>query len=160
MKEIYRCSSWVTSERRQSMCTLFSRTQSITSIFLEWRQWPSSVRITAYFLDGFVQRTKCLNQCVKISFCIHPAMWQGAIELGGVLSRSSARILLLGNTRRGGTYVTLAFTQVTIVTNEPLSAGDKEETYHLPLREKHLHTLCWTTVRPVSWKLHKRWERS
>jgi len=140
MKEIYRCSLWVISEGRQSMCTLFSRAQSSASIFLEWGQWPSGVRITAYFLDGFIKRTKCLNHCANLSFWIHSALWQGAIEHGGVLSTSSACMLLLGNTRRGGTYVTLAFTQVTIVTNELLSAGDNDETRHLPLREKHLHT--------------------
>jgi len=150
MKEIYRCcSSWVISEGMQSMCTLFSRAQSITSIFLEWGQWLYSARITAYFLDGFIKRTICLNHCVNLPYWIHPTLWQSAIEHGGVLSRSSACMLLLGNTRRGGTYVTLAFTQETIVTNEPLAAGDKDETLHLPLREKHLHTLCWTTVRPV-----------
>jgi len=43
-------------------------------------------------------------------------------------------MLLLGNTRRGGTYVTVAFMQVTIVTSEHLSAEDKE-TLRLPLRE-------------------------
>jgi hypothetical protein len=43
-------------------------------------------------------------------------------------------MLLLGNTRRGGTYVTVAFMQVTIVTSEPLCAEGKE-TRHLPLRE-------------------------
>jgi len=102
------------------------------------------------FLDGFIERTKCLNHCVKLSFWTHQALWQAAIEPGGVLSRSPACMLLLGHTRRGGTYVTLALTQVAIFTSETLSAGNKEETRHLPLREKHLHTLCWTTVTAVS----------
>jgi hypothetical protein len=34
-------------------------------------------------------------------------------ELGGAVTSSSAFMLLLGNTRRGGTYVTVAFMQVT-----------------------------------------------
>jgi len=67
------------------------------------------------FIDGFTKRTKCLNLCVKITFWIHPA----AIETGAMLPRSSAFMLLLGNTRRGGTYVTVAFMQVIIVTSEP-----------------------------------------
>ena len=111
MKEIYRgCSSRVISEGRRSMCTLRSRVKSTISTFFEWGQWPFSVRKTGYFLDGFTKRTKCLNHCVKLSFWIHSALWQTAIEPGGVLSRSSAYMLLLGNTRRRGAYVTLAFT--------------------------------------------------
>jgi hypothetical protein len=43
-------------------------------------------------------------------------------------------MLLLGNTRRGGTYATVAFMYVTIVTSEHLSAEDKQ-TLRLPLRE-------------------------
>jgi hypothetical protein len=35
------------------------------------------------------------------------------IELGGALTSNSAFTLLLGNTRRGGTYVRVAFMQVT-----------------------------------------------
>jgi hypothetical protein len=53
-------------------------------------------------------------------------LWQAAIEPGGVLSGSSAFILLLGNTRRGGKYVTVAFMHVAIVTSEPLSAEDRQ----------------------------------
>ena len=45
-------------------------------------------------------------------------------------------MLLLGHTRREGTYVTLAFTQVAIVTSETLSAGNKEETRHFTLKEE------------------------
>jgi hypothetical protein len=55
------------------------------------------------FIGGFTKRTKCLNLGVKMSFWIHSA----AIDTGGGLSRSSAFTLLLGNTRRGGTYVTV-----------------------------------------------------
>jgi hypothetical protein len=135
----------------------FARANSITSIFLEWEKWQSSVRIMGYFLDGFIKRTKCLSHCVKVSFWTHPALRQAAIEPGGVLSRSPACMLLPGHARKGGTYVTLAFTQVAIVTSETISAGDKEETRHLPLREKHLHTLCWTTVTAVLLYLNKRW---
>jgi len=50
------------------------------------------------------------------------------------IPRISAFMLLLGNTRRGGTYVMVAFIQVTTVTNKPPSAEDKE-THHLHLRE-------------------------
>jgi len=52
------------------------------------------------FLDGYTKRTKYLNLCVELSFWIHPALRQAAIELGARLSRSSAFMLLLGSIRR------------------------------------------------------------
>ena len=61
------------------------------------------------FLDGLTKRTKCLTHCVKLSFWIYPALWQAVIEPGGELFRSSAFMLLLGNTRRAGTYMPVAF---------------------------------------------------
>jgi len=150
MKENPRgCSLWVLCGGRQTICTPSSQAQSITSTSLEWEEWPSSVRILGSFLDGFTKRTKYLNFCVKLSFWVHPALWQAATEPGGVLSRSSAFTLILGNTRRGGTYVTVAFMQTAIVTSEPLSAEDRDILRFL-LREVTLHTLCWTTMRPVS----------
>jgi len=71
------------------------------------------------FLDSFIKQTKCLNHYVQLPFWIHAALWQAAIKPGGALSRSSAFMLLSGNTRRGGTYIMVAFMQVTIVTSEP-----------------------------------------
>jgi hypothetical protein len=50
------------------------------------------------------------------------------MEPGGAPSMSSAFILLLENTRRGEKYMLVAFMQVTFVTSEPLSPGDKEGT--------------------------------
>jgi len=44
-----------------------------------------------------------------------------AIETGGGLSRSSAFMLLLRNTSKVGTYVTVAFMQVAAVMIEPFS---------------------------------------
>jgi hypothetical protein len=56
-------------------------------------------------------------------------------------------MLLLGNTRRGGTYVTVAFMQVTNNCHEWTSLC---WILRLALREITLHTLCWATLRPVS----------
>jgi hypothetical protein len=53
--------------------------------------------------------------CLKLSFWIHTA----AIESGAGLPKSSAFMLFLGNTRRRGTYVTVAFMQVIITTSKP-----------------------------------------
>jgi hypothetical protein len=78
------------------------------------------------FFNGFTARTKCLNLCVKLCFWIHPACEKLLLNQGGGLSRSSAFMLLLGNTIRGETHVKLAFMQVTIVTSEPLFAEDRE----------------------------------
>ena len=60
------------------------------------------VSATGSFIDSFTKWTKCLNHCIKLYFWIHPALWHAAIERGGALSRSSAFMLLLGNTRRWG----------------------------------------------------------
>jgi hypothetical protein len=94
---------------------------------------------TEIFIDGFTTRTKCLNHCVKLSFWIHPACDKLLLNQGEGLSRSSALMLLLGNTRREEIYVKMAFMQVTIVTSEPLSAEDRE-IFRLPLREITFHT--------------------
>ena len=60
-----------------------------------------------------------------------------------------------GEHQKMRTYVTVVFMRVTIVTSEPLTAEDKE-TNCLPLKEIIFHTLCWSTVRPVS-SLLKKW---
>ena len=115
------------------------------------------VSLTGSFLDSFTKWTKCLNHCIKLCFWIQPALWHAATEPGGALSRSSAFMFLLGNTRRWGTYVTVAFMQVTIVASEFLSAEDKD-TLCLPLREITLHTLCWMTD-PFCHSWISYWER-
>jgi hypothetical protein len=69
-------------------CIPFSQAQSITSIF--------RCQDNEIFIGGFTKRTKYLNPGIKLSFWIHSA----AIESGGGLSRSSAFMLLLGNSRR------------------------------------------------------------
>ena len=69
--------------------------------------------------NGFTTRTKCLNLCVKLCFWIHPACDKLLLNQGGGLCRSSAFMLLRGNTRRGEAYVKVTFMQVTIVTSEP-----------------------------------------
>jgi len=104
------------------------------------------------FLRKLHKTDKTFKHCVKIIFVIHPALWQAAVESGGALSRSSAFMLLVENTRRWGTYVTVVFIRVAIVTSEPLSAEDKQ-TNCLPLREIILHTLCWWQWDPFrhSW---------
>jgi len=66
------------------------------------------------------------------------------LNQGGGLSMSSAFMLLLGNTRRGETYVKVASIQVTIVTNEPLYAEDRK-IFRLPLT--HWHTTFYNTWR-------------
>ena len=50
---------------RQTMCTPYSRAQSVISILLEWKQRPSSVRITGSFLDGFTKRRKMFEPLHK-----------------------------------------------------------------------------------------------
>jgi hypothetical protein len=49
----------------------------------------------------------------KILFLDSASPVTAANELGGAVTSSSAFMLLLGNTRRRGTYVTVAFMQVT-----------------------------------------------
>jgi len=71
------------------------------------------------------------------------------MEPGGGLSKSSAFVLLLGNTIRRETYITVAFMKVTIVTSELLSAEGKE-ILRLPSREITLHTYAELRCDPVS----------
>jgi hypothetical protein len=108
-----------------------------------------------FLLDSFIKQTKFWNNCLKLSFWIRPALWQAAVEQRWSAIQCSIYVATR-NTRRGGTYVTVAFMQVTIVTSEPLSADDSE-ILRLPLREINLHTFCWTTLRPVPSQLNKRW---
>jgi hypothetical protein len=49
----------------------------------------------------------------KVLFLDPSSPVTAAIELGGALTSSSVFMLLLGNTRRGGTHVMVAFMQVT-----------------------------------------------
>jgi hypothetical protein len=47
-----------------------------------------------FLLESFIKQTKCLNNCVKLSFWIRPALWQAATEPNGVLSSSAFMLLL------------------------------------------------------------------
>ena len=65
-------------------------------------------------------------------------------------SISSCFIFILGNTINGGTYVPVAFIQVTTVIRFHLSADVREATSFLLLKLTTLLRLCCTVLIPVS----------
>ena len=96
------------------MCSLFQSTVSLLDI-------PRMRIVTIHGQDIGInfrwlhKKGEMLEPFVKLSSWIYRA----AVEPSGGLTRSSAFMLLLGNTSRGRTHQTVTLMQVTIVTSEP-----------------------------------------
>jgi len=114
------CSFWVRCIEKQIMVTPFSRAKSIHVIFLVWELWQLNVRIIK-FSYGFTEGPIYWKTCTELIFSrfIQP-------------TSSLSFMLLLGNTRKAGTHMSIAFMQVTTVVSERLSGEDNEPKCHLP----------------------------
>jgi hypothetical protein len=73
------------------------------------------------FSNGFTEGPKYWKTCTELIF-------SGFIQP----SSSLAFMLLLGNTRRARTHMSIAFMQVTTVVSEHLLGKDKEQKCRLP----------------------------
>jgi hypothetical protein len=107
-----RTSSWMLCGGKQTLCTPISRAVYHLNIPRKRVVTIQCQDIGAFF--RWLQKTdKVIEPLRKVLFLDLPSPGTAATELGEALTSSSAFMLLLGNTRRGGTYVTVAFMQVT-----------------------------------------------
>ena len=135
-------------------CAAYSWAQSVISIF----QWPTTVRTTESYIDGFTKRTKCLNHYIKLSFWIHSALWQTATLWSAIqefsLHVASRKLQKRRKVHAGSIQAVNSCHEWT-----PFSWRQRRDP-SVTYRQITLHTLCWTTVRPVSSQLNQRWGES